>query len=300
MLLVNRRSLSGLFAAGAIALVAGCGGGGDGSDALSAAEFRSQADAICQTSKDTIAALTQPTASSTAQEASAYLTAGLQATDSEIAKLRALKAPSDLSGTLDEELDLLEQRQARIRAATSRVAAGEDPQTVFRDANTEIDRLNGQADAKARELGLAVCGTHDDGVGESTTAAATPTAPTTTGAPSAEVQRDIQAVQTALLGVGEALQSATGGSLDDVKAAVRDARSKLVAFDDAVAKLASDTSPDAAQERRRAAVAAAGPKVSEVLGRLFDELDDGDEAGVTALLPEVQSAFGELQTALRT
>jgi hypothetical protein len=182
------------------------------------------------------------------------------------------------------------------------VAGGADVEAVFNDANTEIDSLNGQADAKARELGLTVCGADDDDLGESTTTATgtTPTAPTTTGPRSAEVQRDIQAVQTALLGVGEALQSATGGSLDDVKAAVPDARSKLAVFDDAIAKLSGETSPDAAQERTRAAVAAAGPKVSEVLGRFFDELEDGDEAGVTALLPEVQSAFGELQTALRT
>jgi hypothetical protein len=299
MLLVNRRSLSGLCAAGAIALVAGCGGD-DGSDALSAGEFRTQADAICQTSKDTIDALTEPTSASTNAEVSTYLTAGLKATDSEIAKLRALQAPSDLSGTLDEALDLLEKRQERIRTLTGRVTGGENVATVFNDANAEINRLNSQADAKARELGLTVCGTHDNGLGESTTTATgtAPTAPTTTGAPSAKVTTHLQAVQTALLGVSQSLQSAQGSSLDDLKAVVPDARAKLTDFDEAVAALASDTSADAAQERVRAAVAVAGPKVSDVLGRLLDAFEEGDEAAATALLPEVQKVFGELQTAL--
>jgi hypothetical protein len=50
---------------------AGCGGGGDdASDSLSASEFRTQADAICQTSKDAIAALPQPTPSSSNAEVS--------------------------------------------------------------------------------------------------------------------------------------------------------------------------------------------------------------------------------------
>jgi hypothetical protein len=182
------------------------------------------------------------------------------------------------------------------------VAAGDDVQTVYTEAGEEVDSLNAQADAKARELGLTVCGTDDDNSGESATTSTgtTATAPTTTGGGpvSAEVQTDLQAVRTTLLGVGQALQSATGGSLDEVKKAVPEARSKLAEFDDAIAKLASDTSPNAAQERTRAAVAAAGPKVSDVLGRFFDELEDGDEAGVTALVPEVQRVFTELQTAL--
>jgi hypothetical protein len=299
MLLVNRRSLAGLCAAGAVALAAGCGGGGDDGSALSAGEFRTQADAICQTSKDTIAALTEPTSSSTNAEVSAFLTAGLEATDAEIAKLRALEAPSDVSGTLDEALDLLEQRQERIRAATGRVAGGEDVQAVLTDANAEIDNLNSQADAKARELGLTVCGTHDDDLGESTTSTATtPTAPTTTGAPSAEVTAHLQAVGTTLSGVIQVLQTVSNGSLDDVKAAIPEAREKLTEFDDAVATLASDTGSGATQERARAAVAAAGPKLSQALSRLFDALEDGDQAAAAAVVPDVQQTLQELQTAL--
>jgi hypothetical protein len=304
MLFVHRRSLAGFCAAGAIVFVAGCGGGGgDGSAALSASDFRTQADAICQTSKDTIAALTQPSSSSTNAEVSAFLTAGLDATDAEIAKLRALEAPSDLSGTLGEALDLLDQRQARIRAATARVAGGEDVQTVLQDADAEIDNLNGQADAKARELGLTVCGTHEDDLGASTTptttTGTTATAPTTTGgATSAEVTTDLKAAQTALVGVSTSLQGASGSSLDDLKAVVPDARQALTEFDAAIAKLATDSAPNAAQEKVRSAVATAGPKVSDVLGRLLDAIENGDEAAAAALVPEVQKVFGELQTAL--
>ncbi len=301
MLLVNRRSLAGLCAAGAIALVAGCGGGDDESDALSADEFRTQADAICQTSKDTIDELTEPTSSSTKEEVSAYLTAGLEATDAEIAKLRALEAPSDLSGTFDEALDLLEQRQERIRAVTDRVAGGEDVEAAFTAANAEIDSLNDQADAKAKELGLTVCGADDDDLDGSatTTTATTPTAPTTTaGAPSGDVATHLTAVGAALTGVIETLQTVSSGSLDDVKAVIPEARAKLTEFDDAVAALASDTTSDAAQERARAAVAAAGPKLSDALSRLFDALEDGDQAAAAAVVPDVQQTLQELQTAL--
>jgi hypothetical protein len=298
MLLVNRRSLAGFCAAGALAFVAGCGGGGDGSDALSAGEFRTQADAICQTSKDTIAALPQPTPSSTNAEVSAFLTAGLKASDAQIAKLRALDPPSDLAGTVDQELDLLEQRQTRIRAVADRVAAGEDFETVIGEANAKIDGLNNQADAKARELGLTVCASEDTGA-SATTGTATTTAPATGGGTtSAQVNTDLKAAQTALVGVSTSLQSARGTSLDDLKVVVPDARQALSEFDDAIAKLASETAPTAALEKVRAAVATTGPKVSDVLGRLLQEIENGDEAAAAALVPEVQKVFGELQTAL--
>jgi hypothetical protein len=302
MLLVSRRSLAGICAAGALALAAGCGGD-DGSDALSADEFRTQADAICQTSKDAISALDEPTSASTGEEVSAFLAAGLEATDAEIADLRELTGPSDLQGTLDEALDLLDQRQDRIRAIADRIQAGEAVQTVYEDASDEVDSLNDQADAKARELGLTVCGTEGDDASESATTSVetTVTAPdtdTTGGAESPQVETDLQAVRSTLLNVGETLQSASGGSLDEVQALVPDARSQLAEFDDAIAKLAEGTSPDAAQERTRAAVAAAGPAVSQVLSRFLDEIEDGDESGVQSLLPEVQSALIQLQTAL--
>ena len=301
MPLVNRRSLAGLCAAGAIVLAAGCGGGGDGSNALSASEFRTQADAICQTSNDTIAALTEPTAASTNAQVSAFLAAGLKASDAQIAQLRALDPPSDLAPTVDQALDLLEQRQTRIRAVADRVAAGEDFTKVITQENAQITSLNDRADAKARELGLTVCGTdnNDSGTSATTSTGTTATAPTTTGgATSAQVTNDLKAAQAALVGVSTTLQGANGSSLDDLKAVVPDARKALTDFDAAVAKLATDTAPNAALEKVRSAVVTAGPKVSDVLGRLLDAIENGDEAAAAALVPEVQKVFGELQTAL--
>ena len=201
---------------------------------------------------------------------------------------------------MTQALALLDQRQERIRAATARVAAGEDVQTVLKAADAGINRLNGQADAKARELGLTVCGTHQDGLGTSgtTSTGTTATAPTTTGATSAQVTTDLKAAQAALLAVSTSLQSAKGSSLADLKAVIPDARKALTDFDAAIAKLASDTAPNAAQEKVRSAVATAGPKVSDVLGRLLDAIDNGDQAAAAALVPEVQKVFAELQTAL--
>jgi hypothetical protein len=300
MLLVNRRSLAGFCAAGTIAFVAGCGGGSGGSTTVSAGDFRTQADAICQTSKDAIAALTKPTPSSTSAQVLAFLRAGLTTSDAEIAKLRALDPPADLAPTVNQALALLDQRQARIRAVADRVAGGEDFATVVAQENAQITRLNAQADAKARELGLTVCATDNNGSSTSgtTSTGTTATAPTTTGATSAQVTTDLKAAQAALLAVSTSLQSAKGSSLADLKAVIPDARKALTDFDAAIAKLASDTAPNAAQEKVRSAVATAGPKVSDVLGRLLDAIENGDQAAAAALVPEVQKVFTELQTAL--
>jgi hypothetical protein len=300
MLLVNRRSLAGFCAAGTIAFVAGCGGGSGGSNTVSAGDFRTQADAICQTSKDAIAALTKPTPSSTSAQVLAFLRAGLTTSDAEIAKLRALDPPADLAPTVNQALALLDQRQARIRAVADRVAGGEDFATVVAQENAQITRLNAQADAKARELGLTVCATDNNGSSTSgtTSTGTTATAPTTTGATSAQVTTDLKAAQAALLAVSTSLQSAKGSSLADLKAVIPDARKALTDFDAAIAKLASDTAPNAAQEKVRSAVATAGPKVSDVLGRLLDAIENGDQAAAAALVPEVQKVFAELQTAL--
>ena len=301
MLLVNRRSLAGLCAAGAIALAAGCGGGGDDGSALSAGEFRTQADAICQTSKDTIAALTQPTSSSTNAEVSAFLTAGLEATDAEIAKLRALEAPSDLSGTLDEALDLLEQRQERIRAATGRVAGGEDVQAVLTDANAEIDSLNGQADAKARELGLTVCGTDDDEPGR-----VNHLHRDDAHRPHHDGRRAVRRGDGPHPGGGRDAVGRDPGAADREQRlprrreggdSARRGRSSPSSTTPSPRSRATPRS-DAAQERARAAVAAAGPKLSEALSRLFDALEDGDQAAAAAVVPDVQQTLQELQTAL--
>lgn len=302
MLLSRRRSLAGLCVVGAIALVAGCGGD-DGSDAPGADDFRSTADAICQTSKDTIDALDRPTESSSNDDVVAYLTAGLDASDEEIAKLRDLTAPDDLKDDFAAALELLDQRQDGIREMTRTIAAGGDFRDALGAADDAIDDLNERADAKARAIGLAVCGV-DDGVGTATATdaagttagdAVTPTTGTTDTATRATA--DLTAARAALLGLGQALQAAGGGSLEQAQAAVPEARAKLAEFDAAIAKLGGYAVSDAATETTRAAVAEAGPKVSVALTRFLDAVDDGDEAAVRAALPAIQSSFAQLQAA---
>ena len=117
---------------------------------------------------------------------------------------------------MDQALDLLEQRQTRIRAVADRVAAGEDFTKVITQENAQITSLNDRADAKARELGLTVCGTdnNDSGTSATTSTGTTATAPTATGgATSAQVTNDLKAAQAALVGVSTTLQGANGSSL---------------------------------------------------------------------------------------
>lgn len=302
MSLARRRPLAGLCAIGAIALAAGCGGGGDDS---SADDFRSRADAICQASKDAIADLERPTSSSTADDFVEFLTAGLDASDDEIAKLRDLEAPEELREDFGAALDLLDERQDRIRELAQQISVGEDIETAVDRADDEIEALNDRADARAREIGLAVCGSDDDeDSGTATTATATApstvsTAPATTPGAGEQVTADLGAARSAFLALGQTLQAAGGGSIEQAQAAVPDARENLADFDAAIAKLDGETASDAALERTRAAVAAAGPGASDALSDLLDAVEDGDQAAVQRALPTIRTSLTELQSAFR-
>ena len=147
----------GVATLGAVIALAGCGGG---SDSLSADEFRSQADAICADANKKTDALAEPQSN---DDVLAYLRAGLTVEAAQLSQLEDLKAPSDLEGTYSEALDLLKQKDAAITAAADRIEGGEDPEAVLGDVNDDIETLQDQANAKAKGLGLKVCGTEDDG-----------------------------------------------------------------------------------------------------------------------------------------
>ena len=294
MTLVRRRPLAGLAVLGAAALIAGCGGGG--SDSLSADEFREQADAICAEGDEATDALTTPT---TADQVLPFLQTGLPISDEQRDRIAELDPPDDLQATFDEAQDLNQQRRDLLQQAVDRIEAGEDPEAVLRELEPELDRLQEESRAKARELGLTVCGADDDGT---TTAGATATAPApTTGTAgggsgaTAEYLEDVGAAVGSLQSFSSLLQGTT--SLADLQSKVPEARAELDSFDAAVAELAGHSFDNATLEAQRAQLAATGPEVADQLRRFLTAAESGDAEAIQQVLPGVTRALTEFQDA---
>lgn len=303
---IRRRPLAGLAAVAAAAVViAGCGD--DGGSGLSADEFRERADAICADAERQIDGLEEPTS---AEGLLPFLRSGLEIQNTQLEALKGLEPPEDMTGTFDEAVALLEDQQDEITAAADRIEAGEDAQAVIQEVDPKIDEINDEADAKARELGLTVCGAEDDdedagtGTGAGTTtapAATTGTAPETGGTDTSPVGQtnayvdDVQEAATALQSFGTLLQSTTG--VDDLQSKIPEARTNLDEFDAAIAKLENYSLPTERLERQRTGLLRTGPQVSDVLRRFLDAAGSGDASAVQDLLPEVQQTIGEFQQA---
>lgn len=297
MPLARRRALSGLAAVGAVALIAGCGGG---SESLSADEFRSQADAICADAERQLDALDEPTAP---DQVLPFLRMGLPVQEAQLEKLRSLDPPDELQPDFDAAIGLLEEQFAAIDGAADRIEGGEDATAVLTEVSPAIESLNDRADARAVSLGLTVCGSDDESSTTGTTATApattTESGPTATGSPatgdSAGYLADVQEAATALQEFGTVLQTTTG--LDDLRSKVPEAQAALDTFDGAIAKLDGYTLSSADLEKQRAGLARTGPAVSDVLRRFLDAANDGDLPAVQALVPEVTSTIGQFQAA---
>lgn len=302
---LSRALVAGIAAvAGAVAL-AGCGGSGT----LSADEFRSQADAICADSNAQVAKVQDP---ASAAAFPSYLRALLPLQQSQLTKLEALKPPKELQDTYAEALDLLKQQGAALSAASDRMESGENPEAVVKDVSDDVQAIQTQADAKAKELGLTVCGTESteapgatSTAGGATTAPAT-TAPATTSTPAttggsgttvtpAAYVADVQVATTALQGFGELLQNST--SIEELGSNSAAAQKKLDEFDTAIAKLGTYRLAAAQLDKQRAGLVATGPDVSDVLRRFVTAAAAGDINTLQQLVPEVTQAIGKFQSA---
>ena len=299
MSLARRPLVAGIAVLGAAAVIAGCGGGS--SDSSSADDFRQQADQICADANDRLAAVPAPQTNAQILDA---LQAGLPIQADELAQLKALDPPADLQADFDQAVDLLQQRQDAIQAAADKIANGDDAATVIQQADGQIDDLRAQAQGKAKDLGLSVCGAGTSATAGTTgtaTSAPTTTAPAdTTGTAGLSGQNaayveDARAAATKLQEFGAILQSTT--SLDDLKTKVPGAEAKLDEFDAAIAKLDGYTLDNPTLEKQRAGLAATGPKVSAVLNKFIQAASTGDTEAVQAVVPELSAAIQEFQNA---
>jgi hypothetical protein len=313
----NRLLSASIAVAGAVALTAGCGGSGSSSSttagasstgAPSADAFRSQADAVCRDANTQLNALTAPSDSSSAADVASYLHRGLTISGDELDRLRAITPPADLKDDYDSALDLLSRRDAQLKTAADKIAGGADASQVIGAADARITSLNDQAKAKAKTLGLSVCGT-DEGETATTSTATTTTAPATdttattasttgTSATSGTDKRfttDLTTASGALSHFADVIRS--GGSLSDLQAKVPTARADLQKFDRAITDLGRYTLDSPALERKRAGIARTGHRVTSTLERFLDAVAKGDQGAAAAVLPDLQSAITAFSSA---
>lgn len=133
--------------------------------ALTAEQFRARADAICSSYNARNEALPTPTSPDTVGP---YFAQAMPLAQQQLAELRALTPPTELKPTYDATLTVLQQTITELGDAQSRIADGEDPATVLTDIADRVNGLKAEADRRATELGLTVCGAGDTGTGTTT------------------------------------------------------------------------------------------------------------------------------------
>lgn len=122
--------------------------------------------------------------------------------------------------------------------------------------------------------------------------------PPSTMGPADETQRfatDALAAAGALQSIGGELQATS--SVEDLNDRLPALESGLDDFDAAIAKLDGYSLDDADLEQRREGLARTGPAVSDVLRRFIAAASQNDAGEVQRLLPEVQSAINDFQQA---
>ena len=123
------------------ALLAGCGG----DDALTAKEFRSQANHLCtEADKDTEALGAGLSDTSSEKDVTDAIDKLVERNEKLVKDIDALKAPESLADDVDEMLDSVKAALKKLDAATlEELNAMEDPFT--------------EANAKSKALGLDAC-----------------------------------------------------------------------------------------------------------------------------------------------
>jgi len=306
---IRRRSIAAALAAASILVAAGCGGSKTSDKpvtqttaALSADQFRQQADAICADIDTKVDALGEPTSEA---DIVSYLEKGLAVQNEQLTRLRALTPPADLKAAYDEALGLLQQQTDTITQAKERISGGESATTVLAELSPKLDELESQAKQKAAELGLTKCGDTGGTSTGATTESLTPTAPvdTTATAPTpgqtvgtATFVADIQTFAQTLTQFGLTLQAAADGP-DALKKNSTLLRSQLDDFDSITAKMGGYTVDVPALETKRAAIVAASPDISRLGRELLDAAEAGDASKVASIAQEFTTALQRLQTA---
>ena len=291
MRFARHRIMAGLVCAGALALAAGCSTDSDdppastgttgGTAGLTAAEYRTQANAICVDTESGIAGLENPQ-SPTSEQTAEILSEGLEIQQAGIDRLKGLDPPDDLQTGHDRAVRLLEQRQTVTQELLDRIEDGESVSALTTELGPRIQRLRTQGDDVARELGLEQCVDGPAQSGDSGEGGG--------GSALNRYRADVRAAGAAIGNFARLLQN------DEAFAAKQDRlQANLDAFAQNIEDLNGYTLTNAQLETQRAGLARTGPDVTDVLNRFMQAAADGDEGAIQDLAPEVQEVLGDFQ-----
>jgi hypothetical protein len=147
----------GAFALGCAALaaaaLAGCGGGGGG-ETLTKAEFVAAGDQICKDAHAQFAAL-QKNPPDTASEAATLTQKLIDISNTELDRIRALNAPSDVQPALDRYLKAREQGIALLNKGLA--AAQDENARAYAAAQAEITKGQVKRLKLAQAVGFDEC-----------------------------------------------------------------------------------------------------------------------------------------------
>jgi hypothetical protein len=304
-----------VLAIGAVALGAGCGGDDD-DGALSAEEFRSQADAVCASFDQRTEDIENPTS---ADEVQPFLEQNLDLQREQLEELQAITPPDDLADDWNEALGLLDDQIDDVQDVLDDIEGGADPVEAINEASETLNDNTERLQELAGDLGLEECGngetassddgdtdadtTGDDTLDDTTTEATTTEAdttgddtstPTETGSIATYID-DVTDAAQALVAFGTLLQNVDSPAELETQSA--EARAELDKFDAAIQAMSGYTLDNARLEEQRAGLVATGGDVSSSLNEFIDAAEAGDTERVQELVPEVTQALSEFQSA---
>ena len=294
-----QKLLAALGVAGVALSVAACGGGS--SSALSAADLRTQADAICKKADQDIEALGSP---NSVDDLKSFVPKALAAGKTQIDSLKALKAPSELKGDWDSALSLLDKQYAALSAAGVKIAAGEDPVATITAAQAASKGNEAELQAKAKAIGLTECGNDSNNTssGTDTTGTETSTDSTTTSTDSGSVgdtgsaatfAADTTTFGTALQAWGTLVTTVNSGS--DITNNLDELRGDTDKAEAALSKMGGYTLDDATLETKRSAIVSKGQDLTKLMRELEDKGPTNSDTEMTDLVSRFQSAVEDFK-----
>jgi hypothetical protein len=131
--------------------LAGCGG----STSLSEKQLRSRATALCSAAARRAGRI--PTPKAPDGDGIVFLKRGIGALKPELAALRTLRAPSELSAVYKASLEAFSKKIDALEKTVHKLHSGEDPVVAWRTLQEHLTRLEATEDGAWRALQVPAC-----------------------------------------------------------------------------------------------------------------------------------------------
>ena len=139
--------------AAAALVIAGCGGSG-GSDRLSAAAYKTQAERICTDSAKQTNALGRP---QTTSQFKAFLTKGIRVTERNLRRFAALRPPEDLQSKHQAIVAAERRGLDQLRRVSVKLHGDARDVALLRRVQPELSRISQETSTRYRAAGLTAC-----------------------------------------------------------------------------------------------------------------------------------------------